>query len=165
MRALGPRPRRDPAPENEVPTLDHRSLTERAVDDPWSLSPSERRTLAEHHRHEQRVWLSILRRADHASRPSSIEASELRDGSVPDDFPAFLLALGYCSVLIDDLERAILDALDPGEALPLDGAGRDRLEHFVELFRDWSSGCAATCPSGPAAGEQLIETDEPSCLP
>jgi len=88
--------------------------------DPWSLTHAERRELRRSMTDAQRSWLP---RVTALVEPPPLEGS----------FPAFLLATPAFS----DLAVGIGDAASPRD---LDTATADRLQRFVDRYRDYLAG-------------------------
>lgn len=88
--------------------------------DPWSLTHAERRLLRHAHGADQQQWLPRLTRLVEPPPPGA-------------DFPAFLLAMPPFADLKDGIgkARAVTD---------LDTATADRLQRFVDRYRDWLAG-------------------------
>jgi hypothetical protein len=88
--------------------------------DPWSLTLAERRLLRHVHDREQAAWLPRLGRLVEPPAPGQ-------------GFPAFLLATQPFADLRDGIGKA-------KSMLELDTATADRLQRFVDRYRDWLAG-------------------------
>ncbi|MFO1051718.1 MAG: hypothetical protein U1F36_05855 [Planctomycetota bacterium] len=85
--------------------------------DPWSLTPAERRALRHAYQRQQSTWLPRLARLVEPPVPGT-------------GFPAFLLETPPFS----DLREGIGSAASLRD---LDTATADRLQRFVDRYRDW----------------------------
>ena len=85
--------------------------------DPWSLTPPERQELRRSFDEEQHRWLPRL---DALVEPPPVDA----------DFPAFLLATQAFADLADGIGEA-------AAYCQLDTATADRLQRFVDRYRDY----------------------------
>lgn len=92
-------------------------LLDRIQDDPWSLTLSERNSVAVRMPEQQAQWLRLL--------PNLVEPP-----TPAPDFPAFLLETERFAAL----RRAIEGKLTHSE---LDTATADELQRFVDLYRNY----------------------------
>jgi hypothetical protein len=124
-----------------MPTLDARTLEERAHDDPWELSAAERREI-------------LARRAERCAAWHEALVELVPPLATQAEMPWFLLDEGSFASLGEELRRS---QAREGRILrtDLDPLVHDRFERFVELFAAWSTGAAPARPSGPAAGSAL----------
>ena len=85
--------------------------------DPWSLTPAERRALRVAFQRQQSHWLPRLSRLVEPPLPNP-------------SFPAFLLEMPPFADLRDGIGSAT-------SIRDLDTATADRLQRFVDRYRDW----------------------------